>query len=172
MQVSVNSHWVIGNFRLFERPLSNKNSGSLHFNGQPIDLADVAAYDRDSSSDPAPAFDQLKSLDKSANQPEIIVKLKTAETVFGVDGGARSSLKATQKRTLHVRGIGTLREVGLKEVNVQLFKPIGNTFRFLSQEPEESGGEGTAPPSLTYLSVGVGSLPTGINRRCHAARQA
>jgi uncharacterized OsmC-like protein len=149
-----------------------QNTFSLNFNGQPVDVADVAVYDGASSPDPAPAFEHLRSLDGSTYQPDIIVKLKAAETVFGVEGGAGSSLKATQKRTLHVRGIGTLREDGLKEVQVQLFKPIGSTFRFLSQEPDESIGKETAPPALAYLSAGVGfCYMTQMGRYAHIVKQ-
>ena len=149
-----------------------QNTFSLHFNGQPIDVADVAKYTGENSPDPAPAFDQLKFQDESEYQRDIIVKLKAAETVFGVEGGAGSSLKATQKRTLHVRGVGTLREDGLKEVNVQLFKPIGSTFRFLSQEPEEADGKEMAPPALAYLSAGVGfCYMTQMGRYAHIVKQ-
>ena len=98
--------------------------------------------------------------------------MKAAEAVFGVEGGAGSSLKATQKRTLHVRGVGTLRDDGLKEVLVQLFKPIGSTFRFLSQEPEESDGKETAPPALAYLTAGVGfCYMTQMGRYAHIVKQ-
>jgi uncharacterized OsmC-like protein len=149
-----------------------QNTFALNFNGQPLDVVDVSPSAGDQDPDPAPTFDQLNSLEESAYQPDIIVKLKAAEAVFGVEGGAGSSLKATQKRTLHVRGVGTLRDDGLKEVMVQLFKPIGSTFRFLSQEPEESGGQETAPPALAYLSAGVGfCYMTQMGRYAHIVKQ-
>ena len=70
--------------------------------------------------------------DPDADFPrDIITKLAAADSVFGVEGGAGSSLRSEQKRTLHVRGIATLRADGLTETRVQLFKPIGSNFRFL-----------------------------------------
>jgi uncharacterized OsmC-like protein len=149
-----------------------QNTFALNFNGQPLDVVDVSPSVGDQDPDPAPTFDQLNSLDESAYQPDIIVKLKAADKVFGVEGGAGSSLKATQKRTLHVRGVGTLRDDGIKEMMVQLFKPIGSTFRFLSQEPEESAGTETAPPALAYLSAGVGfCYMTQMGRYAHIVKQ-
>jgi uncharacterized OsmC-like protein len=149
-----------------------QNTFSLNFNGRPLEVVDVSPSAGDQDPDPAPTFDQLNSLDESAYQPDIIVKLKAADKVFGVEGGAGSSLKATQKRTLHVRGVGTLRDDGIKEMMVQLFKPIGSTFRFLSQEPEESAGTETAPPALAYLSAGVGfCYMTQMGRYAHIVKQ-
>src|SRR5690606_14686235 len=100
-------------------------------------------------------FDAAKP-DPAGDFPEdIITKLGGAETVFNVEGGAGSSLKPEQKRMLHMRGIATLREDGLSETRVQLFKPIGSNFRFLCGiEGKTEGGE-RAPAPLAYLSAGV-----------------
>jgi len=68
-----------------------------------------------------------------------------------VEGGAGSSLKSEQKRTLHIHTEGLLRDDGLKEARVQLLRPIGSTFKFISDETSDG-----APPSLAYLSAGVG----------------
>lgn len=86
---------------------------------------------------------------------DIIRKVEAAKAVFGVEGGAGSSLKSEQKRTLHVRGICTLREDGLKRIRVQLFKPIGSVFEFLSDDPADLGGSDRAPDGLSYLSAGL-----------------
>jgi hypothetical protein len=51
-----------------------QNTFSLHFNGQPIDVADVAEYDGERSPDPTTAFERLRSLDESEYQPDIILK--------------------------------------------------------------------------------------------------
>jgi organic hydroperoxide reductase OsmC/OhrA len=90
-------------------------------------------------------------LDQKDYLPDIITKLGAAEVKHGVEGGAGSSLKSEQKRTLHVHAEGILRADGLKEVEIRLIKPIGSTFKFVSDETSES-----APPSLAYLSAGVG----------------
>jgi hypothetical protein len=57
---------------------------------------------------------------------------------------------------LHVRGVGTLREDGVKEVVQNLYQPIGSEFRFLSDEAPGLGGGGRAPDAATYVSAGIG----------------
>lgn len=88
--------------------------------------------------------------------PEIIRKGDSAQVLEGVEGGAGSSLKTEQKRTLHVRGEARVVEGLQMETKVQLFKPIGSTFLFKCDEPKALGGTGTAPPPLAYVSAGVG----------------
>lgn len=143
------------------------NTFALNLNGRQIPVVNVAASTAPPSPDPEPMFEADGLLDASEYVPDIITKLTAAGTVFGVEGGAGSSLQAEQKRTLHVRGIGTLREDGLKEVQVQLFKPIGSTFRFISDEQSRS-----APPSLAYLAAGVGfCYMTQMGRYAHIVKQ-
>lgn len=143
------------------------NTFALNFNGRQIPVTNVTASTSAPSPDPEPIFDTIHPFDASEYLPDIITKLKAAETVLGVEGGAGSSLQAEQKRTLHVRGIGTLREDNLKEVQVQLFKPIGSTFQFISDEQGQS-----APPSLAYLSAGVGfCYMTQMGRYAHIVKQ-
>jgi len=144
------------------------NTFALNFNGRSIPVTDVAGSGASPSPDPEPMFEAVQPIDPAGYLPDIITKLKAAEPVFGVEGGAGSSLQAEQKRILHVRGIGVLREDGLKEVSVQLFKPIGSTFRFLSDEHSQ-----VAPPSLAYLSAGVGfCYMTQMGRYAHIVKQA
>jgi hypothetical protein len=143
------------------------NTFALNLNGRQIPVTDVAESTRLPSPDPEPLFDTVRPPDESEHVPDIITKLKAAESVIGVEGGAGSSLQAEQKRTLHVRGIGTLREDGLKEAQVQLFKPIGSTFHFISDEHSQK-----APPSLAYLSAGAGfCYMTQIGRYAHIVKQ-
>lgn len=143
------------------------NTFALNLNGRQIPVVNVAASTAPPSPDPEAMFETIRPLDASEYLPDIITKLKAAEPVFGVEGGAGSSLQAEQKRTLHVRGIGKLREDGLKEVQVQLFKPIGSTFRFISDEHSQS-----APPSLAYLAAGVGFCHmTQMGRYAHIVKQ-
>jgi organic hydroperoxide reductase OsmC/OhrA len=77
---------------------------------------------------------------------------KTEQTT----GFAGSSLAEHQDRTLHVRGICTLRPDGVKQVEQQLFNPHGSIFHFLSDEAPENGGRGRAPDACTYISAGIG----------------
>jgi uncharacterized OsmC-like protein len=98
-------------------------------------------------------FDAVRP-DPNADFPrDIVTKLAAAKSVLGAEGGAGSSLQSEQKRTLHVRGIAALRADGLAETQVQLFKPIGSSFRFLC-DLEQLGGT-RAPSPLEYLSAGV-----------------
>lgn len=69
---------------------------------------------------------------------------------------AGGSLAEEQSRLLHVRGICTLREDGVKEVEQQLFNPHGSIFYFLCDEAPENGGKGIAPDAASYISAGLG----------------
>ena len=61
-----------------------------------------------------------------------------------------SSLAEEQDRVLHIRGICTLREDGVKQIEQQLFNPHGSIFTFLCDE------EGRAPDALSYMAAGIG----------------
>ncbi|WP_338243654.1 hypothetical protein [Aurantiacibacter hainanensis] len=61
-----------------------------------------------------------------------------------------SSLAEEQDRVLHIRGICTLREDGVKQVEQQLFNPHGSIFHFLCDE------EGRAPDAISYMAAGIG----------------
>jgi len=102
----------------------------------------------------------------------IIEKLSAAESVFGVEGGAGSSLEATQKRQLHVRGIADRRDDGLLEVKVQLFRPIGSVFKFLADDGSRFHAGQRAPSGLAYLSAGIAfCFLTQLGRFAHIAKQ-
>ena len=128
-----------------------KNTFALSQNGRGLDVAPVNPSPARLHEDPEPHFEALAPLDPSEYLPDIITKLTAAEVKHGVEGGAGSSLKSEQKRTLHIHTEGLLRDDGLKEARVQLFHPIGSTFKFISDETSDG-----APPSLAYLSAGVG----------------
>ncbi len=61
-----------------------------------------------------------------------------------------SSLAEEQDRVLHIRGICTLRDDGVKQVEQQLFNPHGSVFHFLCDE------EGRAPDAVSYMAAGIG----------------
>lgn len=67
-----------------------------------------------------------------------------------------SSLTDHQDRVLHLRGICTLREDGVKQIEQQLFNPHGSIFYFLSDEGKADGGQGRAPSAASYISAGIG----------------
>lgn len=144
------------------------NTFTLNHNGREIPVRDVAQSTGQRPNEPTGIIEQLRPLPSNTSAKDIIIKLKAAESVFGVEGGAGSSLQATQKRTLHVRGIATLREDGLKEVQIQLFKPLGSSFRFIGDDTEQE----RAPSSLAYLAAGVGfCFMTQIGRYAHITKQ-
>jgi len=129
---------------------------SIVKNGKPVPTGEVRAW----SGAPAPSlddeiFDAAKPHAKADFPKDIISKLSGAETVFNVEGGAGSSLKSDQKRTLHIRAIATLMKDGLSETRVQLYKPIGSNFRFLCDIENAAEGGERAPSPLAYLSAGI-----------------
>lgn len=143
------------------------NTFALGHNGTELAVVDVHPSLKKLHAEPTARLDAARPLSADTYLEDIIVKLEAAKTVFGVEGGAGSSLQATQKRTLHVRGVCTLRDDGLKEVEVQLFKPLGSTFRFIG---DDSGRE-RAPSSLAYLAAGVGfCFMTQIGRYAHIVK--
>jgi uncharacterized OsmC-like protein len=129
---------------------------SITKNGKSIPTGEVRAW----VNSPKPSlgdaiFDAMRP-DPAADFPDdIISKLGSAETVFHAEGGAGSSLKSEQKRTLHIRAIARVREDGLSETRVQLYKPIGSNFRFLCDLENAAAGGLHAPSPLAFLSAGV-----------------
>lgn len=128
-----------------------RNTFWLEANGRVIPVIEVAACTSAHHPDPSAQFESTGPVPSEDFAPEIITRRATAEALEGVEGGAGSSLKSEQKRTLHVHTTARFRDDGLREAEVQLLKPIGSTFRFLSDETGQA-----APPSLGYLSAGVG----------------
>ena len=128
-----------------------KNTFALSHNGQGLDVASVNPSPAPLYDNPIQHFDLVTPLDQTEYLSDIITKLAAAESKHGVEGGAGSSLKSEQKRTLHVHTEALLQDDGLKEAQVQLLRPIGSSFRFISDETSRD-----APPSLAYLSAGVG----------------
>ena len=67
-----------------------------------------------------------------------------------------SSDAPEQTRTLHLRGICTVRSDGVKLIEQHLFNPHGSIFRLLSDEAPANGGGGRAPDAGSYISAGIG----------------
>ena len=152
---------------LIRAALSNRFA--LRLDGRPIELAELSACDPVTPT----LFEEVFAVAApQPGDPAIIKKLRAAEAIAGVEGGAGSSLQAVQKWTLHVRGrahwLGGFRA----ETKIQLLHPIGSTFRFVSDESAERGGDETAPPPLAYLNAGVGfCYMTQLGRLAHIRRQ-
>jgi len=135
----------------------------VEVDGLPRPVGPVATYREE-------LFDGLRPV--SEPSPPVIEKLKAAEVVEGVEGGAGSSLAAEQKRTLHVRSRGEWTGALRMRCDVHLLKPIGSSFRFRSDETPDRGGTGEAPPPLAYLTAGVGfCFMTQLGRYAHIVKR-
>lgn len=148
------------------------NTFSLNFNGHKLPVTEVDQSPAADVPDPQAHFDQVEPDGNAEFLSDIITKLKAADTVFNVEGGAGSSLAAEQKRMLHVHGEAKVLDGMLMETIIQLFKPIGSSFRFLCDERLDAGGQESAPPPLAYLSAGVGfCYMTQLGRYAHITKQ-
>ena len=146
------------------------NVFALTHNGRRCEVDGLAVSG--SAYDEAPSFESAVPDPSHGHTDDIITKTLEAENVHGVEGGAGSSLKAEQKRTLHVHGEALLRPDGLMETDIRLFKPIGSSFRFVCDETPEGGGTGRAPSPLAYLAAGVGfCYMTQLGRYAHIRRK-
>ena len=144
---------------------------SVTVNGEPLPPRRVAALAGKPEPEPG-GFDEAVPVGGGEFAADIIEKLESANIVHGVEGGAGSSLTAEQKRTLQIRGICTMREDGMKEIKVQLFKPIGSCFRFLADDGNDAGGRERAPSGLVYLSAGIAfCYMTQLGRYAHIVKK-
>jgi uncharacterized OsmC-like protein len=150
-----------------------ENTFSLKFNGHNTPVVDVNPSHAAPVQDPEETFfESIQSMDERTFLQDIISKLSDMEKVFGVEGGAGSSLHAEQKRTLHVHGEARTMDGSLMETVVQPFNPKGSAFRFVCDETKVAGGRENAPPPLMYLSAGVGfCYMTQIGRYAHITKQ-
>jgi hypothetical protein len=127
---------------------------NLSHNGEEIPVGGVASLDVPLEADPRHRFDDAVIAD-AVVADDLMVRLRPADQVEGVPGGAGSSLEESQSRRLHLRATCSTRDDGVKEIVENLFSPIGSEFRFLSDEAPEFGGQGLAPDAATYLSAGL-----------------
>lgn len=84
---------------------------------------------------------------------EALMRRTQAAELREGEGGRGSSLEAEQKRTLHLRSLCAAGADGVKEIEIQLFRPHGSTFHLRS---EEDPAAGRAPDAATLISSGVG----------------
>jgi uncharacterized OsmC-like protein len=151
---------------------SQRGNFSLAKNSVPVSVVGVDPCITALPADPDALFSQCLPGSASTYAAGGIEKLLAAESVFGVEGGAGSSLHASQKRMLHVRVKATVREDGIKSIRVQLFKPIGGVFHFLSDDSRLAGGQERAPSGLAYMSAGIAfCYLTQLGRYAHIVKQ-
>ncbi len=125
---------------------------TLAVNGAEAPVGRAARLDGGRAADPAAAFPRVVSADP-AGVP--VGRVEAVKPVAGVAGGAGTSLRAEQRRQLHLRAVCRRRPDGVKEIEQQLHAPLGSTFRFLSDELPEQGGRAAAPSAASYMAAGV-----------------
>ena len=127
---------------------------TLTHNGEHIDNGKALPVAGPVQQDPGDHFDRAQPAAGDwtglLNKGGLTPKTEESVTLAG------DSLKEEQDRILHVRGICTLREDGVKQVEQHLFNPHGSIFYFLSDEAPENGGQGRAPDAASYISAGIG----------------
>jgi len=119
-----------------------ENTFALVLSGRPSPLEGLRPSSRARTPDPRGILESLTPADPASYLPAAIEKIAAAQVVHGVEGGAGTSLHPEQKRTLHIHGEARLLEGLRMETTVQLFKPIGSTFRFQSDEARTPADEG------------------------------
>lgn len=145
---------------------------SLSVNGRPTPTGRVMSLPQALASS-GNGFDRVAPATNADVPTDIIQKLEAAEAVFGVAGGAGSSLSAEQDRTLHVCAACCLRADGFIEIRTQLLKPIGSVFRFLAANNTGADVDGArAPSGLAYLSAGIAfCYMTQLGRYAHIVKK-
>jgi hypothetical protein len=127
---------------------------TLSHNGEEIATARALALGSPAQPDPGDHFDTTRPTDDDwsglLRKGGLTPKSKETVTFAG------DSLREEQDRVLHVRGICTLRDDGVKQVEAQLFNPHGSIFHLLCDEAPENGGKGLAPDAASYISAGIG----------------
>ncbi len=132
----------------------NESLFTLTHNGRGIETARALAIGRPALADPGDQFDGARPAkdDWSGLVRRNGMTPQTVETT-SYQG---SSLEEGQDRTLHVRGICTLRSDGIRQIEQHLYNPRGSIFHFLCDEAPENGGMGRAPDAASYISAGIG----------------
>ena len=128
---------------------------SIVHNGDAIAPAIVTASSQPTPDNPARLFSQHRYAADDQQLFDAVCKLEATESVFDTSHGAGAAMKDVQNRQLQIRSRLTVRDDGIRSIDVQIFKPIGSTFRFLSDDSAAFGGLGRAPSGLAYASAGI-----------------
>ncbi len=129
---------------------------SITRNGRAVTPAIVVASTNPVPGDPSKHFAELCYIADKQTSLDRLSKLHATESVFDADHGVGAAMRDDQKRQLQIRSKLTVRDDGLRSIDVQILKPIGSTFRFLSDDSPGCGGAGRAPSGLAYVSAGIG----------------
>jgi len=133
---------------------AKKSLFALSHNGQALELAKALPMNRALLRNPEDSFDELAA---TADDWSGLIKRgemtpKATHTVTL----ANDSLSDQQNRLLHVQGICTLRDDGVKQIEQRLYNPHGSIFYFLCDEDPLNGGKGLAPDAASFISAGIG----------------
>jgi uncharacterized OsmC-like protein len=133
---------------------------TLSVDGTEVDTGDATGLGGEPLDDPHEAFESLQRDAPEQDRPIIHRTGRETEPLPEADGrytsGSGSSLEEEQDRVLHLRGVCSFGDDGVKTVEVKLFSPIGTVFQFRSDEPVSRGGGGRAPPAMVYVAAGLG----------------
>jgi organic hydroperoxide reductase OsmC/OhrA len=148
---------------------------SLNHNGKQLPVTRVAASTRPQVADPTHLFQAACPSSTVNFDGDIIERLDHVDSLggekLGTERSAAVGFSDEQKRQVHVRGVGILREDGMKSLRVACFQPIGSVFRFLSDDSTFVGGKERAPSGLAYLSAGLSfCFMTQLGRYAHVAK--
>lgn len=132
-----------------------QNEFSLHHNGDETPIEFIKSTAEIVPPPHIGDFNYISPEGEALLKKPILSKLKEAEKKLGVTGGVGSSLQAIQKRTLHVSGNLCINENGFYEADIELFQPIGSSFRFIGDDLLCRGGRARAPTGLDYFSAGI-----------------
>lgn len=134
---------------------------SINHNGTPIGNGRVrqvagAAPDAapDAEPDADPAFEAAGE-PLPAGVSEIIHKLETVEPSTDPTHGRGASLRESQKRILHLHTVVEPKAGGLLQLDVELRRPLGSTFRFHASSLAVEPADAAAPDGLDYLAAGI-----------------
>jgi hypothetical protein len=131
-----------------------RNAFTLTVNGRELAPETSSFLGHRPLSDPQSLFDDL--VPAGAPQEPLVERAGMTSLTDEVTSHTGSSYAAEQSRTLHLRGICTVRPDGVKVIEQHLYNPRGSIFRLLSDEAPLSGGSGRAPDANAYISAGIG----------------
>ena len=129
------------------------NTFTLSVNGRELRPQTVSPFGPGPLPDPKPLFEDLSPA--GALREPLVTRAGLTPLTEEATSHSGSSYAPEQSRTLHLRGICTVRPNGVTLVEQQLYNPHGSIFRLLSHE-SAAGRDGLAPDPLAYVSAGIG----------------
>lgn len=141
---------------------------TLTHNGAVVEPGRVRAIDGAPLPDPDDKFDAAQPAPgdwsdlmvigpgtTSAADSQATAQSRQRKRELRTDGFKPSGSSSAIAILVHVHGVCTIREDGVKEVEVTQVGPKTNSYRFLSDEAPVNGGSGRAPDANTYISAGI-----------------